>query len=76
MCKIWGEDAVFLQQAAHITEGIYIRLDDPHGLLQILMVSLAEAVVDMPHSGTFRLIFFFFSNVHMLVLFLARCVFA
>ncbi|KAF9582598.1 RNA polymerase II transcription factor B subunit 4 [Lunasporangiospora selenospora] len=39
VCKIWGDDAVFLQQAAHITEGIYIRLDDPRGLLQILMFS-------------------------------------
>ena len=38
MCKIWGEDAVFLQQAAHITEGIYMRPNDPRGLLQILMV--------------------------------------
>ncbi|KAG0233133.1 RNA polymerase II transcription factor B subunit 4 [Actinomortierella wolfii] len=37
VCKIWGEDAVFLQQASHITGGIYIRLDDPHGLLQFLM---------------------------------------
>ncbi|KAG0006677.1 RNA polymerase II transcription factor B subunit 4, partial [Modicella reniformis] len=36
---IWGEDAVFLQQAAHITEGIYMRPDDPHGLLQILLFS-------------------------------------
>ncbi|KAG0209116.1 RNA polymerase II transcription factor B subunit 4 [Mortierella sp. GBA30] len=39
VCKIWGEDAVFLQQAAHITEGIYMRPDDPRGLLQILMFS-------------------------------------
>ncbi|KAG9324432.1 hypothetical protein KVV02_004452 [Mortierella alpina] len=39
VCKIWGEDAVFLQQAAHITEGIYMRPDDPQGLLQILMFS-------------------------------------
>lgn len=39
VCKIWGEDAVFLQQAAHITEGIYLRPDDPHGLLQILLFS-------------------------------------
>ncbi|KAF9338154.1 RNA polymerase II transcription factor B subunit 4 [Podila minutissima] len=44
VCKIWGEDAVFLQQAAHITEGIYIRLDDPHGLLQILMFSFLPDV--------------------------------
>ncbi|KAF9551947.1 RNA polymerase II transcription factor B subunit 4 [Mortierella hygrophila] len=37
VCKIWGEDAVFLQQAAHITEGIYMRPNDPRGLLQVLM---------------------------------------
>jgi len=41
VCKIWGEDAVFLQQAAHITEGIYMRPSDPAGLLQVLMVSLS-----------------------------------
>ncbi|KAG0285449.1 RNA polymerase II transcription factor B subunit 4 [Linnemannia gamsii] len=39
VCKIWGEDAVFLQQAAHITEGIYMRPNDPRGLLQVLMFS-------------------------------------
>ncbi|KAF9187062.1 RNA polymerase II transcription factor B subunit 4 [Haplosporangium sp. Z 767] len=39
VCKIWGEDAVFLQQAAHITEGIYMQPNDPHGLLQVLMFS-------------------------------------
>ncbi|GJJ75542.1 transcription initiation factor TFIIH subunit 3 [Entomortierella parvispora] len=39
VCKIWGEDAVFLQQAAHITEGIYMRPSDPAGLLQVLMFS-------------------------------------
>ncbi|KAF8945839.1 RNA polymerase II transcription factor B subunit 4 [Haplosporangium gracile] len=38
VCKIWGEDAVFLQQAAHITEGIYMRPNDPRGLLQVLML--------------------------------------
>ncbi|KAF9925186.1 RNA polymerase II transcription factor B subunit 4 [Linnemannia zychae] len=41
VCKIWGEDAVFLQQAAHITEGIYMRPNDPRGLLQVLMFSVA-----------------------------------
>ncbi|KAG0263122.1 RNA polymerase II transcription factor B subunit 4 [Actinomortierella ambigua] len=44
VCKIWGEDAVFLQQASHITGGIYIRLDDPHGLLQFLMFSFLPDV--------------------------------
>ncbi|ORZ20888.1 TFIIH subunit Tfb4/p34 [Lobosporangium transversale] len=39
VCKIWGKDAVFLQQAAHITEGIYMKPSDPRGLLQILMFS-------------------------------------
>ncbi|KAG0051059.1 RNA polymerase II transcription factor B subunit 4 [Gryganskiella cystojenkinii] len=40
VCKIWGEDAVFLQQAAHITEGVYMRLNDNQaGLLQVLMFS-------------------------------------
>ncbi|KAF9351819.1 RNA polymerase II transcription factor B subunit 4 [Mortierella sp. AD094] len=39
VCKIWGDDAVFLQQAAHITEGIYMRPNDPKGLLQVLMFS-------------------------------------
>ncbi|KAF9990295.1 RNA polymerase II transcription factor B subunit 4 [Mortierella antarctica] len=45
VCKIWGEDAVFLQQAAHITEGIYMRPDDPQGLLQILMGRIRSTFV-------------------------------
>lgn len=39
VCKILrGEDSVFLQQACHLTKGIYFRLDDVEGLLQTLMV--------------------------------------
>ncbi|KAG0274901.1 RNA polymerase II transcription factor B subunit 4 [Linnemannia exigua] len=47
VCKIWGEDAVFLQQAAHITEGIYMRPNDPRGLLQVLMVFCIDLDLSM-----------------------------
>ncbi|RUS26970.1 TFIIH subunit Tfb4/p34 [Jimgerdemannia flammicorona] len=37
VCKVFGEDTVFLQQAAHITSGIYLKVEDPQSLLQYLM---------------------------------------
>ncbi|KAL1919080.1 uncharacterized protein VTP21DRAFT_2461 [Calcarisporiella thermophila] len=38
VCKIHGEDSVFLQQAANITGGVYLKLDDQlTGLLQYLL---------------------------------------
>lgn len=39
VCKVFGEDTVFLQQAAHLTAGVYLRLEHSAGLLQYLMVS-------------------------------------
>lgn len=36
VCKITGEDAVFLQQAAHLTNGIYYRIEKPKALIQYL----------------------------------------
>lgn len=38
MCKIYGPDAVFLQQACHLTSGSYYRLARRAGLLQYLIV--------------------------------------
>lgn len=38
VCKLFGDDTVFLQQASHLTGGSYFRLDDRRGLLQTLMV--------------------------------------
>lgn len=43
MCKVRGEDTVFLQQASHLTSGAYLRLDHPSGLLQYLMVSFPSS---------------------------------
>ncbi|GAA5885101.1 hypothetical protein JCM3774_002318, partial [Rhodotorula dairenensis] len=37
VCKIHGTDAVFLQQACHLTGGAYFRLQRRGGLLQYLM---------------------------------------
>ncbi|KAG9297534.1 hypothetical protein G9A89_001474 [Geosiphon pyriformis] len=37
VCKVFGEDTVFLQQAAHITNGTYMKLDLPRGFLQYLL---------------------------------------
>ncbi|CAI2163012.1 14541_t:CDS:2 [Funneliformis geosporum] len=39
VCKVHGEDAVFLQQAAHITGGRYLKLPIPQGFLQFLMIT-------------------------------------
>ncbi|BGP57983.1 hypothetical protein JCM8202_001927 [Rhodotorula sphaerocarpa] len=38
VCKIHGTDAVFLQQACHLTGGAYFRLHRRAGLLQYLMM--------------------------------------
>lgn len=37
VCKLFGEDTVFLRQACHLTGGHYYRLDGLDGLLQVLM---------------------------------------
>jgi len=39
VCKIFGEETVFLQQAAHLTGGSYIYLERRDALLQYLMMS-------------------------------------
>lgn len=39
VCKIFGAESVFLQQAAHLTGGSYIDVDRPDALLQYLMMS-------------------------------------
>lgn len=40
VCKLLGsQDSVFLQQACHLTGGVYFRLENVQGLLQTLMVA-------------------------------------
>ncbi|KAI0344672.1 transcription factor Tfb4 [Trametopsis cervina] len=39
VCKLYGTDSVFLQQAAHLTGGSYINVERPDALLQFLMMS-------------------------------------
>lgn len=39
VCKIYGEDAVFLQQASHLTKASYYRLERRSALLQYLLVA-------------------------------------
>ncbi|KAG1716656.1 hypothetical protein ID866_534 [Astraeus odoratus] len=39
VCKIYGPDTVFLQQAAHLTNGSYIYLERRDALLQYLIMS-------------------------------------
>ncbi|EKM54491.1 uncharacterized protein PHACADRAFT_258371 [Phanerochaete carnosa HHB-10118-sp] len=39
VCKIFGGESVFLQQAAHLTGGSYIDIDRPDAILQYLMMS-------------------------------------
>ena len=38
VCKIYGPNAVFLQQACHLTSGSYYKLAKRSGLLQYLIV--------------------------------------
>ncbi|KAI8149159.1 TFIIH subunit Tfb4/p34 [Fennellomyces sp. T-0311] len=37
VCKVYGEETAFLQQAANITGGIYVKVENPQSLLQYLM---------------------------------------
>ncbi|KAL1939789.1 hypothetical protein VTO73DRAFT_9489 [Trametes versicolor] len=39
VCKIFGADNVFLQQAAHLTGGAYVQVDRTDALLQYMMMS-------------------------------------
>ncbi|KAH8107904.1 transcription factor Tfb4 [Cristinia sonorae] len=39
VCKLFGSDSVFLQQASHLTGGSYIFLERPDALLQYLTMS-------------------------------------
>ncbi|CAO3607720.1 unnamed protein product [Cunninghamella blakesleeana] len=39
VCKIFGQESAFLQQAANITGGVYIKVDNSQALLQYLMFS-------------------------------------
>ena len=38
VCKVYGPDTIFLQQAAHLTNGSYIYLERRDALLQYLIV--------------------------------------
>lgn len=40
VCKIYGTDTVFLQQAAHLTGGSYLYLEHRDALLQYLIVRI------------------------------------
>jgi len=40
-CVVGGADSAFLQQAAHLTGGLYLRPPRPGGLLQTLLVRRA-----------------------------------
>ncbi|KAL0085917.1 TFIIH subunit Tfb4/p34 [Phycomyces blakesleeanus] len=37
VCKIYGEETAFLQQASNITGGVYVKVDNSQALLQYLM---------------------------------------
>lgn len=40
VCKIYGEDNAFLQQASNITGGVYVRVDNAQALLEYLLVHI------------------------------------
>lgn len=39
MCKIYGEENAFLQQASNITGGVYVRVENTQALLEYLMMA-------------------------------------
>ncbi|KAI5804155.1 TFIIH subunit Tfb4/p34 [Peziza echinospora] len=48
ICKIAG-DSVFLQQASDATDGVYMQLQDPSGLLQYLMMAFLPDQTSRKH---------------------------
>lgn len=55
VCRIADHDAVFWQQAAHLTSGHYYRLDDASSLLQALMASLSACFGQVNRELTQRI---------------------
>ncbi|KAM0786109.1 hypothetical protein ACM66B_006919 [Microbotryomycetes sp. NB124-2] len=49
VCKIFGRDAVFLQQACHLTQGNYFKLAKPSGLLQYLLMAFLPGPAARKH---------------------------
>ncbi|KAK4048436.1 RNA polymerase II transcription factor B subunit 4 [Microbotryomycetes sp. JL201] len=49
VCKIFGRDAVFLQQACHLTQGNYFKLARPSGLLQYLLMAFLPGPAARKH---------------------------
>lgn len=39
VCKIYGEETAFLQQASNITGGVYVQVNNPQALLEHLMMA-------------------------------------
>lgn len=50
VCKLFGSDTVFLQQAAHLTGGSYLYLEQKEALLQYLIVSLPLFILFRAYS--------------------------
>lgn len=60
VCKISGEEAVFMQQAAHLTDGIFYRIEKVDALIQYLMMIFlpglaARKLLNLPHQDEFDL---------------------
>jgi transcription initiation factor TFIIH subunit 3 len=39
VCKIYGEETAFLQQASNITGGVYVKVENPQALLEYMMMA-------------------------------------
>ncbi|KIJ68068.1 hypothetical protein HYDPIDRAFT_173748 [Hydnomerulius pinastri MD-312] len=64
VCKIYGPDAVFLQQAAHLTDGSYIYLERRETLLQYLIIRPGPFIaVPKQDKIDFRAAFFCHKNI-------------
>lgn len=52
VCKVYGEDTVFLQQAAHLTGGSYVSPSRRDALLQYLVVRQVQTAATFLSCGT------------------------
>ena len=57
VCKIFGPDSVFLQQAAYLTGGSYIYLEHREALLQYLIVRSLPELVSTQLTHVFQMSF-------------------
>ncbi len=64
-CVLGPHDSTFLQQAAQLTNGIYLRPHNQQGLIQYMMVSLRLVLLCHPHPPADVLFLLFFQSTYL-----------